>query len=112
MQAKTAVYPVLMAALALVLLAQPVKPAGSTTEPQYEYAGVRFDGDLKTQVFLPGGATNRLYNLTEVKRPARVDERMFDLTLAMNVLASQGFEPIPAHSQTELDMFFRRVRRP
>lgn len=83
----------------------------SASPIQYEYAGVRFDGDLKTQVFLPGGVTNRLYAMTPIRRPARVDERMFDLTLAMNVLAAEGYEPMPAMTSTDLDLFFRRPKR-
>lgn len=93
---------------ALVLWAQAPTPPANPSEAEYEYASIRYDGDLKTQVFFPDGRVEKLHQITGVKRPAKVDERMWDFTMAMNFFAKSGYEPIPGISRTDSDLSFRR----
>jgi len=98
-----------MLSISLVLLAQ----SGQTervSEAEYEYASIRYDGDFKTQLVLPDGKVQRLHEVIGVKRPEKVDERMWDFTMAMNYLAKSGYEPLPGISRTDLDLTFRRKK--
>ena len=80
-------------------------------QPAFEYLSVRYDGSLKTQVFFPDGRVERLHQIIGVKRPDRVDERMWDFNMAMYHFAKSGYEPLPGISRTDLDLSFRRPRR-
>jgi len=76
----------------------------------YEYATVRFMGGGRTSFVWPDGKVEKLIDLNPAKRPDTADERMFYLTIAMNVLAQKGFEPatIPSLETHTDDIWVRR----
>jgi hypothetical protein len=58
----------------------------------FEYATIRWDGD-NTYVLLPSGKADYVgTQLKTLKKPDRVDERLFYLHVTMNSLGSQGYE--------------------
>src|SRR5438045_197831 len=59
---------------------------------RYEYASVRYMGGQQTTFNWPDGTSEKLSSLSKVKRPNNSDERMFYLTIAVNILASKGYE--------------------
>jgi hypothetical protein len=65
---------------------EPVKPL------VYEYASIRFMGGQRTCITWPDGTVEKLSSLSTQKRPETADERMFYLTIAVNILAKRGFE--------------------
>jgi hypothetical protein len=102
---------IIAAVTAVAVLAQPSTSSPAPTEADYEYLSIRYDGDFKTQVFLPDGTVEKLHQMIGVKRPAKVDERMWDFNMAMNFFAKRGYEPLPGISSSQLDLSFRRKRK-
>ncbi len=88
--------------------AQNTNLTDSSTSSEFEYVSVRYEGDFKTEIFFPDGKVKRLYDMTDIKRPPQSDDRMFDLTLALNILAKSGYEPIQTTTMTPDDLVLRR----
>ena len=80
----------------------------SSKSPEFEYVSVRYEGGFKTEVFFSDGKVKRLYDMTDIKRPPQTDNRMFDLTLALNILAKGGYEPVQTTTMTPDDLVLRR----
>jgi hypothetical protein len=87
--------------------AQNTNSINSSTSPVFEYVSVRYEGGFKTEVFFPDGKVKRLYDMTDIKRPSQSDNRMFDLTLALNILAKSGYEPVQTTTMTPDDLVLR-----
>jgi hypothetical protein len=79
-------------------------------KPTYEYASVRFVPGGRTIIMWPDGTTDKLGDLNTTKDPDNVDERLYYLTLAVNLLAQKGFEPalIPSLPPDGNDVWMRR----
>jgi hypothetical protein len=83
-------------------------------QPKYEYASVRFMGK-NTSFVWPDAKVEKLYTLMpDLKRPSDADDRIFHLTVAINLAAKPGFEVAampgsggPLSISTD-DIFFRR----
>lgn len=75
---------------------------------KYEYASVRFMGNHTSFVW-QDGTVEKFADLTNnAKKPDAADDRMWYLTLSMNIAARKGFEPV-ALSLTSDDVVFRRA---
>ena len=88
------------------------RSAEDTSTVHYEYASVRYQGGQKTSIVWPDGRVEKISNLNNAKRPDTADERMFYLTIAVNLLAKQGFEfvNVPMLGNPD-DIFARRAIR-
>jgi hypothetical protein len=103
--------PTIFIAATILFLQQRGQTAESHPAQTYEYATVRFMGGGKTSFVWPDGKVEKLGDLSPGKRPDAADERMYHLTLAMNILAQRGFEPVAIPSlETHSDDIW--VRRP
>ena len=85
---------------------------------RYEYASVRFMGK-NTSFVWPDGTVEKLYVLIpDFKRPSEADDRIYHLTMAINLAAKRGFEiaGMPGGSGgvlgTSDDVFFCRPVSP
>jgi hypothetical protein len=77
----------ILAALAILTIC--AKADGTNT---FEFATIRWDGD-NTYVILPSGKVDFIgRQLKEIKKPDRVDDRVFCLNIAMNSLGGKGYE--------------------
>ena len=92
--------------LALAFVAWPADaPEPAWAGPVYEYASVRWMGD-KTSILWPDGTFQKVVAFTVRRRPDGMDERMWYLTGAMNVMGRKGFELV--HMSNE-DVVMRRT---
>lgn len=66
-------------------------PESPWTGPTYEYASVRWAGD-RTSIIWPDGSTQKVIAFSGRKRADGIDERVWYLTGAMNVMGRRGFE--------------------
>lgn len=74
---------------AVVFFAVAVKADGTNT---FEFATIRWDGD-NTYIVLPSGKVDFVgTQLKAIKKPDRVDERVFYLNVTMNSLGEKGYE--------------------
>lgn len=71
-------------------------PTGQPRPGRYEYVGIRYRGGDKVMVVLPDGTAPLLSELTKYQRPRWADDRVYNLTVAINYLAKLGYEPIPS----------------
>jgi hypothetical protein len=99
----------IIAATAFCLKGQNVSAAGQPSR-KYEYVAIRFMGGDKACVIWPDGRAERIGDLVPTKRPGLADERMFQLCIAINHLAKQGFEPaaLPSVAPSPDDLWLRR----
>jgi hypothetical protein len=79
----------------------------------YEYASFSSMG-TKSSIIWPDGSVLRLED--KFKRPGEANEKMFYVTMALNVLAQRGYEPyvgsttpMAFNAGHEDDLIFRRV---
>jgi len=56
-----------------------------------EYASVRFMGD-ESSIVWPDGNVTKVQTQSGLKKPKEADNRMFWLTISMNIMSKQGFE--------------------
>lgn len=83
------------------------RAADSPPLQKFEYAAIRWDGRDNTHLIRANGKVEFLGPLlSRVKRPDRVDERVFYLTVAVNAAAGEGFEIAAA---TPDAIFLRRT---
>ena len=108
---KLLLIPILLAAAVVMFLQSKGHSAETPSAPSYEYATVRFMGGGKTSFVWPDGKVEKLSDLSQLKRPDTADERMFYLTVAINILAKRGFEPvaIPSLETHSDDIWTRRL---
>jgi hypothetical protein len=85
-------------------------PAEQRVKQAYEYASIRFVPGGRTIIMWPDGTTDKLSDLNTTKDPDNLDERLYYLTLAVNLLAQKGFEPalIPSLPPDANDVWVRR----
>ncbi len=97
--------------LATIAAQHAVHSSETYSAPVYEYASVRFMGGEKTSIVWPDGEAQPLSQFNPARRPDGADDRMFHLTLAMNILAQRGFEPvaIPSIEPHSDDIWARRL---
>lgn len=81
-----------------------------TSIQHYEYVGVRYLSGDRVMIVFPDGTPKLLSELTKYKRPNWADDRIFNLSIAMNYLAKQGYEPIrsPTGNPDKDDVWMRR----
>jgi hypothetical protein len=78
---------------------------------RYEYVGVRYLSGDRVMIVFPDGTPKLLSDLMKYKRPNWADDRIFNLSLAVNYLAKQGYEPIvsPTGNPDKDDVWMRRA---
>ena len=97
---------------ALVLSLAGLRAAGTpgVAAGRFEYATIRWAGRDNTHVIRPSGDVEFVGpRLRSVRKPDRVDDRAFYLTLVMNALAKEGFEFAGLRDD---DVIVRRARVP
>lgn len=75
--------------------------ADSGSFQTFEYATIRWGGRENTQLIRPSGQVESLGPLlSHLKRPDRVDERTYFMSVAVNAVAREGFELTAMTSDT------------
>src|SRR5262245_19019397 len=86
----------------------PRSGAQTGAAPRWEYAMVKWDGPDKMQYITPGKFEYvRMYD-QGLARPKDAQEEEFCLTMAVNKMAQEGWDPINLDSRRIL---FRRIAR-
>ena len=67
-----------------------------TTIQHFEYVAIHYMGGDRVMIVFPDELSKLLSELTKYNRPKWADDRMFNLSVAVNYLAKQGYEPIVA----------------
>jgi len=79
-----------------------------TATPHFEYVAIHYMGGDRVMIVFPDGTPKLLSDLTKYNRPKWTDDRMFNLSIAVNYLAKQGYEPTVAGHFDVNDVWMRR----